>query len=343
MIQIKQLNKIYISPKQRVEALQDIDLEVNPGEIFGVIGKSGAGKSTLIRCVNLLEKPTNGQIIIDNVDLTALPLANLRQERRQIGMIFQLFNLLESRTVYENIAFPLELAGYKKKNIKDKILPLLKLVNLEDRKDYYPSKLSGGQKQRVAIARALVTDPKLLLCDEATSALDPESTASILKLLKNINRKLDLTILLITHEMDVIKSICDRVAILDHGRLIEQGNVIDIFTEPKSEITKRLTQSVLHLELPDYLTKKLQSKYKEGLNPIIRLAFIGASAKEPIVTALLQRFNVTANILQADLESIHDAAIGFMVCELIGEKEKTDQALQYLQSLKIKTEVIGYA
>ncbi len=343
MIQIKQLKKIYGSHEHEVLALNNINIEITPGKIFGVIGKSGAGKSTLIRCVNLLERPTVGQIIIDNIDLTKLSVRDLRQQRRQIGMIFQHFNLLESRTVYENIALPLELAGNNKQIIRDKVLPLLRLVNLQDRQNYYPKQLSGGQKQRVAIARALVTNPKLLLCDEATSSLDPESTASILQLLKQINRELNLTILLITHEMDVIKNICDRVAILDNGNLVEQGTVINIFTDPKSEITKRLTQSALHLELPNYLQKKLHNEYAAGLNPIVRLVFIGSTTDEPIVTALLKRFDVAVSILQADLESIHDVTVGFLVCRLIGKQDNTKKALEYLNNLEIKTEVIGYA
>lgn len=343
MITIKNLTKAYQSQEQQVTALKDINLEIDQGEIFGVIGKSGAGKSTLIRCVNLLEKPSSGEITIDNVEITSLAPQQLRQQRRQMGMIFQHFNLLESRTSFENIALPLELVKTNKKQIKEKITTLLKLVNLTDRQNYYPSQLSGGQKQRVAIARALITDPKLLLCDEATSALDPESTAAILQLLKKINKKLGLTILLITHEMDVIKKICDRVAILDNGRLVEQGKVIDIFTEPKSRITKQLTQSALHLELPTSLQQSLQTKPAAGLHPIARLAFIGSSANEPVITSLSEKFGVTVSILQADLETIQDATIGFLICRLTGDENALREAVEHLKNLNIKVEVIGYA
>lgn len=342
MIQTKHLSKRYSANNHEALALQNINLQVNRGEVFGVIGKSGAGKSTLIRCINLLETPSDGNVIIDGTDLTRLSAKQLRQQRRQIGMIFQLFNLLESRTAYENVALPLELSGESKKRIEKKVLSLLELVNLSDRCDYYPRQLSGGQKQRVAIARALITDPKLLLCDEPTSALDPESTTSILQLLKQINRKLNLTILLITHEMNVIKNICDRVAILDGGCLIEQGSVVEIFTAPKSKITKALTKSALHLELPACLQESLHLEYKAGFNPIVQLTFVGSAANEPIIATLLKRFNVTVNILQADLESIHGAAVGFLICKLIGEKDATQNALRYLTNAEIKVEVIGY-
>lgn len=338
MLQIKDLNKKF----NETLVLENISFKVNHGEIYGVIGKSGAGKSTLIRCVNLLEIPSGGCVIIDDIDLTTLSTKKLRRERRQIGMIFQHFNLLESRTAYENVALPLELAGENKKSITKKVLALLELVNLEDRHNHYPCQLSGGQKQRVAIARALVTNPKLLLCDEPTSALDPESTDSITQLLKQINQKLNLTILLITHEMDLIKNLCDRVAILNDGYLIEEGSVVEIFTAPKSKITKALTKSALHLELPGYLQDNLHAEYKDGLNPIVQLTFVGSAANEPVVAALLKQFDVTASILQADLESVHGAAVGFLICKLIGAQSAIKKALSYLNNINIKTEVIGY-
>jgi D-methionine transport system ATP-binding protein len=338
MLQIKELNKKF----NETLVLQDISLNVKHGEIFGVIGKSGTGKSTLIRCVNLLEVPSGGHVIIDDIDLTTLSAKKLRQERRQIGMVFQHFNLLESRTAYENIALPLELIGENKRSIKQRVLSLLELVNLADRANHYPRQLSGGQKQRVAIARALITNPKLLLCDEPTSALDPESTDSILQLLKKINQKLNLTILLITHEMNIIKNLCDRVAILDGGYLIEEGSVVEIFTTPKSKITKALTQSALRFELPAYLRDNLHAEYKNGLNPIVQLTFVGSAANEPVIAALLKQFDVTASILQADLESIHGASVGFLICKLIGENDAIKNAISYLNNTNIKVEVIGY-
>lgn len=340
MIILKNLSKIYEG--HLIPVLNNIDLEVSAGEIFGIIGKSGAGKSTLIRCANLLERPTSGQVIVDGVELTALNAKALRVERRQLGMIFQHFNLLESRTAFENIALPLELSRQPKAIIAKRVNELLSLVGLEDRANYYPSNLSGGQKQRVAIARALATHSKILLCDEPTSALDPESTQSILKLLTSLRDELDITILLITHEMDVIKTICDRVGILDKGELVEQGSVVDIFTEPKSDITKSLTQKALHLELPLCLKQAIKAEYFSGSSPIVRLAFIGKTANEPIVTALHQRFEVTANILQADLELIHGAMMGFMLCKLMGAQEAIQQALDYLKSMNIKVEIMGY-
>lgn len=342
MIQLQHLSKAFSSNRSTIHALNDVNLEISSGEIFGVIGKTGAGKSTLIRCVNLLEQPTTGKVIIRGVDLCELSPHELRAQRRSIGMIFQHFNLLESRTVYENVAFPLELLKFSKESIKTTILPLLKLVGLSERQDAYPSQLSGGQKQRVAIARALATKPKLLLCDEATSALDPETTQSILELLKKINREFNLTILLITHEMDVVKSICDRVGVLSDGKLIEQGTVIEIFTEPKKEETKKLTQKSLHLELPNYLKERMKNEYAKGLTPIVRLAYVGASANEPVIAHLQKQFNVAVNILQADLESIHDSVIGFTVCQLMGEPDDCAKAIQYLRNSGIKVEVLGY-
>lgn len=258
MIAISNLEKIYHNKSGQLAALKNITFHVNFGEIFGIIGKSGAGKSTLIRCVNLLEKPSAGQVIVDNIDLTAVTPEKLRIARRQIGMVFQHFNLLQSRTVFANVALPLELAGEPYAVIRSKVNSLLELVNLQERANYYPANLSGGQQQRVAIARALVTNSKVLLCDEITSALDPETTSSILKLLQKINFEFGITILIITHEMEVIKKICDRVGVLDNGQLVEQGDVISIFREPKAEATKRLTQSVLHLDSPAYSKKRLQ-------------------------------------------------------------------------------------
>src|SRR3990167_4115251 len=264
MIEIKQLSKVYFGPTIAQQVLIDINLTINTGEIFGVIGRSGAGKSTLVRCLNLLEQPSSGEIIINGEVLTRLSLQSLRKERQKIGIIFQHFNLLTSRTVFENIALPLELNDTKKHLLKEKVFQLLELVDLIDKQNFYPDQLSGGQKQRVAIARALAADPAVLLSDEATSALDPETTAAILTLLKKINQQLNLTIIIITHEMEVVKAICDRVAVIDHGRIIEQGTVIDIFTQPKNEITKKLTQAALHLELPANIQNKIKTQAFPG-------------------------------------------------------------------------------
>lgn len=250
MITFENITKTY-GGKTHVQALKGISLTIHDGEIFGIIGKSGAGKSTLVRCINMLEKPTTGKVIIDDKELTAMSDSQLRAERKNIGMIFQHFNLLSSRTVFDNIAFPLELAGASKEVIRSKVDSLLELVGLTDRQFNYPSQLSGGQKQRVGIARALASDPKILLCDEATSALDPQTTKSILELLKDINKRLGITIVIITHEMAVIKEICDRVAVIEGGVIKEQGRVIDVFTNPQSETMKEFVKSVINMELPE--------------------------------------------------------------------------------------------
>ena len=245
MIKLSHIEKTYDSPSGPVKALKGIDLEIARGEIFGIIGLSGAGKSTLVRCINMLERPTAGQVFVDGKELTKLTSSELREARKDIGMIFQHFNLLSSATVYENIAFPLKLAGVSAAKIEEKVRPLLKLVGLESKADQYPSQLSGGQKQRVGIARALASEPKVLLCDEATSALDPQTTKAILELIRDINRKLQLTVVVITHEMQVVKDICDKVAVIDKGVIAEQGSVIDIFTNPQQPITKEFISVLL--------------------------------------------------------------------------------------------------
>ena len=257
MIKLNNITKIFELPGKRLTALDNVSLNVEKGQICGVIGASGAGKSTLIRCVNLLEKPTSGSVMVDCVELTQLSDRELVRARRQIGMIFQHFNLLSSRTVFENVALPLELENTPKAKIQEKITALLALVGLSEKRDAYPSNLSGGQKQRVAIARALASDPKVLLCDEATSALDPATTQSILKLLKEINRSLGITILLITHEMEVVKQICDQVAVIDQGRLVEQGTVGEIFANPKTELAQDFIRSTFHISLPDEYLENL--------------------------------------------------------------------------------------
>lgn len=244
MIELNNVNKIYRTNHQHFQALKNVSLTIRRGEIFGVLGRSGAGKSTLLRCVNLLEKPNSGKVLVNNVDLTALSISQLRTHRHQIGMIFQHFNLLESRTAFANIALPLEIVHVPKQKIQDKVEELLALVGLADKRDYLPSQLSGGQQQRIAIARALAANPHVLLCDEATSALDPESTYLILSLLKKINREFGITILLITHELEVIKHICDRVGIMEQGQLIEQDSTLNILANPKNSVTKQLVQFI---------------------------------------------------------------------------------------------------
>ena len=255
MIELQHIDKVYHTASGDLHALKDINLTINEGEIFGIIGLSGAGKSTLVRCINMLEKPTSGKVMVDGQEMTALGEEQLRKARQNIGMIFQHFNLLSSRTVFGNIAFPLEIQGMDKAAIQKKVEPLLDLVGLKDRADHYPSQLSGGQKQRVGIARALASDPKVLLCDEATSALDPQTTESILNLLRDINKRLHITIVMITHQMNVVKEICDRVAVIENGEIIEQGSMVDIFTNPQKATTKEFVASIQHNDLPDFVKK----------------------------------------------------------------------------------------
>ncbi|MDF2940456.1 MAG: metN [Gammaproteobacteria bacterium] len=342
MIELKALNKSYQTKQAEFHALRDINLKVAKGEIYGIIGRSGAGKSTLIRCVNLLERPNNGQVIVDGVDLLQLNPKALREKRHSIGMIFQHFNLLSSRTVYDNIALPLELIGISKPYIAKRVDALLELTGLGLHRHHCPQQLSGGQKQRVAIARALATSPKVLLSDEATSALDPETTQSILNLLKKINQELNLTILLITHEMDVIKSICDRVAILNQGEMIEEAPVLELFARPRSEVAKNFTQSALHIQLPDSLRVRLKPEPFDGSRPIVKLTFLGEKAEEPIIVSLLTRFNVTTNILQANLEMIHQSTVGMSICELWGTPGAIEHSIEFIKAQNIQVEVLGY-
>ena len=338
MIELLNLSKSFKTKNKTIHALSDVSLTVEKGEIFGVIGTSGAGKSTLIRCVNLLEKPNEGKVIVDNIELTKLSDAQLTLERRKIAMIFQHFNLLSSRTVFDNIAFPLELEGKSKSAIKEKVNSLLDLVGLNDKAKDYPTNLSGGQKQRVAIARALANDPKVLLCDEATSALDPATTKSILKLLKSINQKLNLTILLITHEMEVIKTICDKVAVIDHGKLAEQGDVEQIFTNPKEEITKGFIQSSLNVELPLVYQNSL-SKI-ENNHPLVKFFVNGNDDQSFVISNLFEKFQVKAKVISAQLEYVGNLSFGVLLVELQGEK--INEALAYLENEYSNTEILGY-
>ncbi|WP_318521732.1 methionine ABC transporter ATP-binding protein MetN [Photobacterium leiognathi] len=342
MIEIKQLNKVFYQGDKAINALSDINLTIQQGTIFGVIGSSGAGKSTLIRCVNLLERPSNGQVIVDGVDLTALSNQKLTLARRKIGMIFQHFNLLSSRTVFENVALPLELANTDKATIKAKVTDLLALVGLEDKHLSYPSNLSGGQKQRVAIARALASDPKVLLCDEATSALDPATTHSILELLQEINRKLNLTILLITHEMDVVKRICSEVAIIGSGKLVEQGSVGDIFSHPKTELAKDFIRSTLDLSIPADYQARMTPTQVENSFPLIRLEFTGASVDAPLISQVTRKFNLDISILSSDMDYAGGVKFGLMLAEFFGDHTAVNDAVDFLRQNKVHVEVLGY-
>ncbi len=342
MITLDNVSKTYGSGPQAVHALKPIDLHVPQGAIHGVIGLSGAGKSTLIRCVNLLERPTTGRVFVDGQELTSLDAPSLNQARHRIGMIFQHFNLLSSRTVFANVALPLELMGVPKREIRDRVQPLLDLTGLADKVDKYPAELSGGQKQRVAIARALASRPKVLLCDEATSALDPQTTVSILELLKDINRKLGLTILLITHEMEVVKAICHKVGLISGGELVEEADVGDFFTAPATGLGRDFLNAFLELEPPQALVDRMEAQAGEHTHPVVRLAFTGDAVSTPLISRLARDCNVDVSILEAKVESIQDRTLGLMIAELIGPAEKTGEALAYLKSHDLQVEVLGH-
>ena len=320
MIELQGLSKTFHTANGTVEALQDISITINDGEIFGIIGLSGAGKSTLVRCINLLERPTSGKVIIDGKNLTDMPQRELLNMRRSISMIFQGFNLLEQRNVLKNVCFPLEISGWKARDARARAEELLKIVGLSDRKDAYPSQLSGGQKQRVAIARALATKPKYLLCDEATSALDPNTTRSILELLRTINDTMGVTIVVITHEMKVIDQICDRVAVIDNSRIAELGKVSDVFTNPRSDIAKELILPQDRAALDTTGGKKL------------RLIFDGQSTREPIIAKMILDCQAPVSILFADTREYEGAIYGHTIVELPADERQADKVLSWVKN-----------
>ena len=320
MIEIINLEKIYPSKQSEVVALKDINLTVEDGDIYGIIGLSGAGKSTLVRCINLLEKPTSGQVIIDGEDLTKVRKKRLLELRRNIGMIFQHFNLLEQRTVEDNIRFPLEISKVKRDEQNKRIESLLEIVNLSDKAKAYPSELSGGQKQRVAIARALATNPKYLLCDEATSALDPQTTESILDLLKEINQNLGVTVIIITHEMKVIEKVCTKVAVIDHSNVVENGKVSDVFADPESDIAKQLI-------IPDLIRATAEKTGDKKL----RLIFNGEGTDSPLISSLAIDLGVAVNILYADTKNYEGKPQGHMVITIPGGESNLNKVKSYLE------------
>ncbi len=336
MIEISDLTKIYKTPQHDVLALNQVSLKVNKGEIFGIIGLSGAGKSTLIRCINMLEKPTSGSIIVDGQVITSLAKRDLRQTRQKIGMIFQQFNLLSSRSVFDNIMFPLEISKVPAVEARQRVNELLEIVGLTDKARVYPDQLSGGQKQRVGIARALANRPKLLLSDEATSALDPQTTKSILKLLKDINQRLDLTILLITHDMNVIKQVCDRVAVIDNSRIVETDDVLKIFSNPGTPTSKSFIDSIVKQEIPEEVFRR--GSVKAGR--LVRASFIGESAGEPIISSMIKNFDIQANIMYGNIDRVKDTPFGNLVLELVGEENVIDEAVDYLHQQGLEIEVL---
>jgi D-methionine transport system ATP-binding protein len=339
MITFQNVSKVFESGGKKIEALKDIHLTVDKGDIFGVIGLSGAGKSTLIRTVNLLEYPTSGDVTVNGQNLVKLSDKELRQAKKNIGMIFQHFNLLDSKTVFENIAMPLLLSKKPKKEIKSRVEELLRFVGLEDKSGSYPSQLSGGQKQRVGIARALATNPSILLCDEATSALDPQTTESILKLLKKINEEYQITILIITHEMDVIKQICNRVAVMEAGEIIETGSVFDIFSNPQTETAKNFVRSVVREEIPQSVYDLLENE--ERYNEIFKIEFLGLSSGQHVISDIAKRYNVEARIVFGNFTELQGIPFGNLIVELIGSKAEIKRAKAYISGQKVNiTEVI---
>jgi D-methionine transport system ATP-binding protein len=338
MISIKNVRKIFPSKQGQLKAVDDVNLEIMEGEIFGVIGYSGAGKSTLIRMLNGLELPTEGSITIGKREISKIRGQELRKARQEISMIFQHFNLLWSRTVSENIAFPLEIAGVKGPNRAKKVNELIKLVGLEGKENAYPSQLSGGQKQRVGIARALANSPKVLLCDEATSALDPQTTDSILDLLVDINKRLGLTIVLITHEMHVIRKICNRVAVMEGGRIVELGSVLDVFKNPQEQITKRFVQQVTEPEETKETAELLLERYHSG--QIVQLTFIGEAVEQPVITNLIRKHKVTVNILQGKISQTQSGSYGTLFIHLDGEQNEINRAVDFIRSQQVGVEVV---
>lgn len=342
MIEIKNISKTFHQKKQSFKALDQISLNIEKGDIVGIIGFSGAGKSTLIRTVNLLERPDEGQIIINGKDFTRLNSKQLAGERKKIGMIFQHFNLLSSRTVFDNVALPLELDHVSKEEIRKKVNELLKIVGLEDKANDYPKSLSGGQKQRVAIARALANDPYLLLCDEATSALDPATTQSILQLLRDINQRLGITILLITHEMEVIKAVCNHVAVIDKGKLLAKGTLSEIISDKENPVIRQFINSDI-MTIPQELNKKLQKEPQNGLFPLVEIELNENISVEKLLSTLYDHYKIPYRLLKADVEYLGNSNFGKLLLQLQGEAEDNQKAIYYFNQNKIQNTVKGYA
>ncbi|MBV8249165.1 MAG: methionine ABC transporter ATP-binding protein [Comamonas sp.] len=344
MIEIRDLSLTYQGSKGPVHALRGINLEIASGEVFGIIGRSGAGKSSLVRCLNLLNRPTAGQVVVHGRDLMQLSDAELRAARRDIGMVFQHFNLLSSRTVYDNVALPLELAGVSKEEIYQRVTPLLELVGLDHLADRYPAQISGGQKQRVGIARALASNPKVLLSDEATSALDPETTRSILDLLRKVNRELGVTVVLITHQMLVIKQIADRVAVIDGGEIAELGSVIEVFTRPQQAITKSLIDEIVPQQLPDSVmtrVNQLATQLQPGQQgKLLRLSYAGESAYQPILSHLIRELGLDLSILHGQIDEIQEQTFGSLAVYASGEAAKIDAAVEHLRASGVQVQIV---
>lgn len=337
MIEFKNVNKVFQQKNSKIQALEDVSFKVEEQDIFGVIGYSGAGKSTLVRLVNVLEEKTSGEVIVNGHDINQYSKKELQSVKKNIGMIFQHFNLLNSKTVFNNVAMPLVLQGTNKSKIKEKVDELLKFVGLEDKGKQYPNELSGGQKQRVAIARALVTDPKILLCDEATSALDPATTDSILKLLKSVNEQFGVTILLITHEMSVIQKICNKVAVMENGKVIEIGPVLDVFSHPQTLTAKNFVSTVITTDISPNLRKLIP----ENQNATdIKLYIDGEQVTQSIINDLITKYHVQINVLFASMSDIQGIPVGYLTLRLNGEQKAIQNSFQYLNELNIEFEEV---
>lgn len=333
MIEFRQVTKTFSRNGNDIIALDDVSLNIDKGDVFGIIGYSGAGKSTLLRLINRLETPGSGEVVINGESLQHVSGRRLNAVKKDIGMIFQNFNLLNSKTVFHNIAIPLILQGRDRAFIQARVAELLAFVSLSDKVHSYPNELSGGQKQRVGIARALATNPSILLCDEATSALDPHTTVQILLLLQEINRRYGITIVLITHEMSVIQKICNKVAVMESGRVVEQGEVLSLFAEPRHAVTASFVQSVIHDRLPDSVADLL----RHGRNgQTLRLEFVGITAQQPIVNHIIKAFAIEVNILFASMSELRNTILGFMIVQISGEAEQTDSAVRYLREAGVK-------
>lgn len=338
MIEFKDISKQYELKGQTLRALNRINLQIPTGSIFGIIGYSGAGKSTLIRLINLLERPTSGRVIINGTDFTALDAKSLRQERTQIGMIFQHFNLMQTKTVAANIEMPMKLLGWSKAEREKRLEELLDFIDLKHKRNAFPDELSGGQKQRVGIARALANHPKILLCDEATSALDPQTTKSVLQLLKRINQEQGITIVMVTHEMDVIETVCDYVAVMEKGDVIETGSTLQIFSQPQHPTTKNFIQTVLQQNLPVNILTNLEN---QNHHSIYCLKFLGSSTQETVIQGVIKQFDISLNILFANMTEINGSVIGQMFIQLLGDPAQITAAIQYLRDNGVQVDQAG--
>ena len=341
IIELKNISKTFVQDGKTFKAVEDASVSIEKGDIFGIIGFSGAGKSTLVRTINLLGRPTSGSVTVKGKDFLSLSAKELREERKKIGMIFQHFNLMKSRNVFDNVAFPLKRSGLTKKQISEKVHALLELVGIADKAENFPSQLSGGQKQRVAIARALANEPDILLCDEATSALDPTTTKSILKLLKKLKEQLGLTIVIITHQMEVIKEICDKVAVMEKGKIVEQGDVFTIFANPQNEVTKRFIRSTSNLSKVEELIAEDSPVVRlEKDEKLVRFTYIKKNVSEPLISAISRLYEVTINIIFAEIEIVQDAPIGGTVAIVSGEAGTIDRALKHIAAMDVGVEVL---